>query len=552
MRMKEMKNLGIVPSLSIARILKGFSVEKAVVVTQISFFYRFLEFLGRVYLSLEELSQIYFYLPIERRVELKKHLEAIAKDFSGWKNFYEVNRYSARILKDMALNEMSEVVTNFQQAYDGFKLSVGDVIMERTFFCLMEERAISFEEKITVIRCSHQISEEKIEELFLMIKSFFNAEQFVCIPGLDDKHKTKGQRKMLYLSDNFRNLIRTHNRTKPGAPLRREIVATTENYELLQDELLQAYYDEKTWTNMKRMLFGKIEKLVLGIEDWLEILVKYGTDRKLKNLAMNKMRQLGLSFDQLNNTLNRAKDPEVRMVILEEMFSLSFANFARLSVICPKCIEFPNIFDKVFSLMLETAISSEDAEKVCDILTKSKSRNNTDFLLRILNLGVGFETLEKLFVKSSQDSKKILAAPLRLAAVGNFDYLFRVFTHIRFIDDGDKRCQNKCLKDMIFLGEESRNVEHLFTIYQLALLVDNFIISERVVNLIKEANYEFSLLLNIYEKLEKNNIINNGLAAFLQGEMIIKAKSNSEKAVAFIKAPLQIKNIALASLLKAA
>lgn len=551
--MKEMKNLGIVPSLSIARILRGFSAEKAVVVKQMNFVYRFLSFFGRIYLSLEDLGQVYFYLSGERCLELKKHLGNIAKNFSAWKKFYEKNRYAVTILKDMALSEMSEAANDFREAYDGFKLSAGNIIMEQKFLSIMKNKAVSFEEKFIVVKSDYQVSEDSVEELFLMIKSFFNAEQFVCIPGLSNKYKNKGQRKMLELSDNFKNLIRAHNRTKPGAPLRREIVATAKNYELLQDELIQAYYEEKTWTNLKRMLFDKIERLVLGIEDWLEVLVKYGNDRKLKNLAMNKMRQLGLGFDQLNNTLNRAKDPEIRIVILEEMFSLAFADFAKLSVICNKCFEFPHIFDRVFSSMLELARSSEDSTKVCDILIKSKSRSNTDFLLRILKIGISFENLEKLFAKSSQDGKKILILPLRLAATGNFNHLFRAFFHIETINDRNKkRYQNKCLKDMISLGEESHKIEHLLKVYRLALSVNNFIVSERVVNLIRETDHSFSSLLSIYENLEKDNIVNNDLAIFLQGEMIAKAQNNSEKALAFMKAPLQIKNIALANLLKVA
>ena len=101
------------------------------------------------------------------------------------------------------------------------------------------------------------------------------------------------------------------------------------------------------------MLYGKIEKLVLGIEDWIEILLKYGDDKKLKNLAMSKMRQLGLGFDQLNNTLARAKDPEVKEVILEEMLSLAEGIFDRLTIVAIKSDEFPQIFGKAFLSLVD-------------------------------------------------------------------------------------------------------------------------------------------------------------------------------------------------------
>lgn len=552
MKTKDFRNLGIVLSLSIVKILNGISAQRARIVGRINIFHRIAEFFGFLYLSLEDLSSLYFYLPEERRLELKQHLDFFAKDFVSWKRFIDMHRYSAKTIKNMALNEMSFYVANFQQAYEGFILA-DDLMIKKSFLELMEKRAVSFEEKLNVIRSGNLMSEEKLEELFSMIKTFIQAEQFSCLIGLDERNINKGAKKMLSLADDFKKLNRTHRRAIPGSSLRREIVSVADNYELPQNELIQYYYEEKYWSNFKRMLFKKVEKLVLGIEDWLEILLHYGSDRKLKNLAMSKMRLLGLSFYQLNNTLSRAKDPEIKLVILEEMFLLSKGSFEMLNIVSVKSEDFPQVFSKSFSALLELIYEPKEAERACEILAVSKNKN-TDFILKLLSLELSFESLDKLFNKAPKEGKILLLPYMRLSAKNNLDNLLKVFTYYSLVDDlkERQRKQNSCLKEALLLGEDGDALEKLLDVYRLALMFNNFTISERVVEVIKRKKYKFETLLKTYENLEKNKITNNGLAAFLQTEMINRAETSSEKIAAFKKAPLQVKNLALSRLLSAA
>ena len=86
----------------------------------------------------------------------------------------------------------------------------------------------------------------------------------------------------------------------------------------------------------------------------------------------------------------------------------------------------------------------------------------------------------------------------------------------------------------------------------MALIIGDFQISEKIVNTISKLEFDFKTLLTAYENLEKLRITNNGLAKFLQTEMISKAQTEEEKRQAFIKAPIQIQNIALTNLLGAA
>ncbi len=552
MRTKSLKSLGLNLSLSALRILRGISAQKVVIV-EMNFFYRFLNFFGFLYLSLEEFSKLYFYLPVERFSEISTELKKIADDFISWKRFFELNRYSAKTLKDMALNEMSKLAKTFQQANDGFRLSFGNIVMEEKFLEIMELHAVSFEEKMILVKCRNPINEERLDELLPMIKTFLSAEQFVSIVGVSQKYKNKGLKKMLDLASSYRELIRTHRRVKPGSPLRRLIVSEVEKYEMLQEELLQSYYEEKNWSRLKRMLYGKIEKLVLGIEDWIEILLKYGDDKKLKNLAMSKMRQLGLGFDQLNNTLARAKDPEVKEVILEEMLSLAEGIFDRLTIVAIKSDEFPQIFGKAFLSLVDIVQTLEESKRICEILTTSKNKNNSDFISRILKLDVDFSILEKLFVKSSKEGKELLIPTLYILAKGNFDNLSKTFDHSLALENKDrKKIQTKCLRDVFSLEKESNDLGKLIRVYNMALIIGDFQISEKIVNTISKLEFDFKTLLTAYENLEKLRITNNGLAKFLQTEMISKAQTEEEKRQAFIKAPIQIQNIALTNLLGAA
>jgi hypothetical protein len=553
MKTKDFRNLGLVLSLSMVRILNGLSAQKAKVLEQINFFHRVVEFFGGLYLNLEDLASLYFYLPENRRSELKNHLNFLAKGFVSWKKFFEINRYSNKNIRDMALNEMIFCVTTFNEAYEGFRLS-DDLVIKESFLKIMENKGFSFEEKLQVIRCSNNHDETKLEELFSMIKTFTQAEQFSSLAELDDKSLNRGAKKMLSLSDDFKKINRTHRRAIPGSLLRREIVAVAENYELPQNELIQYYYDEKHWSNFKRMLFRKIERLVLGIEDWLEILLHYGSDRKLKNLAMSKMRQLGLTFYQLNNTLSRAMDPEIKNVILEEMFLLSKNSFEKLRLVSIKSDDFPSIFLRSFLALLELISDEEKAERACEILASSKNRNNPIFVSKMVDLRISFDSLDKLFNKSPKEGKILLLPQMKLLANGNLNGLLKVFNYYSVIDDTKERQrkQNICLKEVLFLLEEDSNVERLLAVYRTALISGNFSVSDKVVEIVKTKNFNFKTLLLVYEELEKNKIINNGLASYLQMEMIAKAENKSEKSTAFKKASLQIKSLALGQLLRAA
>ncbi|MCK9439221.1 MAG: hypothetical protein WCY43_02340 [Patescibacteria group bacterium] len=553
MKTKDFRNLGLVLSLSMVRILNGLSAQKAKVLERVNFFHRVAEFFGGLYLSLEDFADLYFYLPENRRRELKDHLNFLAKDFVSWKKFFEVNRYSNKNIRDMALNEMIYCVNTFYEAYEGFRLS-DDLIIKESFLKIMELKGSSFEEKLQVIRCSNGHDQAKIEELFLMIKTFTQAEQFSSIIGIDDRNLNKGTRKMLSLADDFKKVNRTHRRSIPGSLLRREIVAVAKNYELPQSELIQYYYDEKHWSNFKRMLFGKIERLVLGIEDWLEILLHYGSDRKLKNLAMFKMRQLGLTFYQLNNTLSRAMDPEIKNVILEEMFLLSKNSFEKLCIVSVKSDDFSSIFLRSFLALLELVSDEEKAEKACEILASSKNRNNPIFVSKIVDLRINFNSLDKLFAKSPKEGKLLLLPQMKMLAKNNLNDLLKIFNYYSVIDDTKERQrkQNICLKEVLFLLEEDNNVERLLAVYRTALISGNFSVSDKVVEIMKTKNFNFKTLLLVYEELEKNKITNNGLASYLQMEMIAKAENNLEKSTAFKKASLQIKSLALSRLLRAA
>lgn len=553
MKTKDFRNLGLVLSLSMVRILNGLSAQKAKLIERINFFHRIFEFFGGLYLNLEELANLYFYLPENRRRELKDHLNFLAKDFVSWKKFFEVNRYSNKNIRDMALNEMIYCVNTFYEAYEGFRLS-DDLIIKESFLKIMELKGSSFEEKLQVIRCSNGHDQAKIEELFLMIKSFTQAEQFSSIIGIDDRNLNKGTRKMLSLADDFKKVNRTHRRSIPGSLLRREIVAVAKNYELPQSELIQYYYDEKHWSNFKRMLFGKIERLVLGIEDWLEILLHYGSDRKLKNLAMFKMRQLGLTFYQLNNTLSRTMDPEIKNVILEEMFLLSKNSFEKLCLVSIKSDDFPGIFLKSFLALLELVSDEIKAERVCEILASSKNRNNPIFVSKMVDLRIGFDSLDKLFNKSPKEGRLLLLPQMKSLANGNLINLLKVFNYYSVIDDlkERQRKQNMCLKEVLSLLEEDSDTKRLLAVYRTALMSGNFYASDKVVEIMKTKNFNFKTLLLIYEELEKNKITNNGLASYLQMEMIKVAENNLEKSTAFKKASLQIKSFALSRILRAA
>ncbi len=552
MKTKDFRNLGIALSLSIIRILNGLSAQKAKVLEQLGFFHKILEFFGGLYLSLEDFANLYFYLPTERRVELRSYLDSLAKDFVSWKTVLAAHRYSAKNIREMILSEMSFCVKSFQQAYDGFCLS-DELIIRQKFLNLMKEKARLFEEKLQVIRCSHDFNEEDLQELFLMIKNFSQANQFTSILGLDDKNVNKGARKMLALADDFKKINRTHRRAIPGSSLRREIVSIAENHELPQGELLQYYYEEKYWSNFKRMLFRKIEKLVLGIEDWLEVLLLYGSDRKLKNLIMNKMRQLGLTFYQLNNTLVRAKDPEIKLVILEEMFLLSRNHFDRLKIVSVKSEDFPQVFLKAFSALLDLVSNQHEAEMVCDILASSRNKHNFNFILKVASLDLNFDSLDKLFNKSPKEGKIVLLPQMKLLARSSND-LLKLFNYYSIIDDlkERQRKQNSCLKEALSLLGKTDNINELLSVYRTALISANFSISNKIVELIQVQNFEFKTLLKAYEELEKNKITNNGLAAFLQSEMIVRAQTDTEKGIAFKKASLQIKSFALSKMLKAA
>lgn len=553
MKTKDFRNLGLVLSLSMVRILNGLSAQKAKVLERVNFFHRVAEFFGGLYLSLEDFADLYFYLPENRKNELRTHLDFLAQNFTSWRKFFEVHRYSNKNIRDMALNEMLLCTTTFYEAYDGFRLSE-DLAIKESFLKIMESKAVSFEDKLQVARFGNTYSEERLEELFLMIKTFAQAEQFASLIGLDDKSLNRGARKMLSLADDFKKINRTHRRAIPGSLLRREIVAVAENYELPQSDLIQYYYDEKHWSNFKRMLFRKIERLVLGIEDWLEILLHYGSDRKLKNLAMSKMRQLGLTFYQLNNTLSRAMDPEIKNVILEEMFLLSKNSFEKLCIVSVKSDDFSSIFLRSFLALLELVSDEEKAEKACEILASSKNRNNPIFVSKIVDLRINFNSLDKLFAKSPKEGKLLLLPQMKMLAKNNLNDLLKIFNYYSVIDDTKERQrkQNICLKEVLFLLEEDNNVERLLAVYRTALISGNFSVSDKVVEIMKTKNFNFKTLLLVYEELEKNKITNNGLASYLQMEMIAKAENNLEKSTAFKKASLQIKSLALGRLLRAA
>jgi len=544
MNFKIRMNLGL--SKSLVRILSGLNASEAKIVeTNSIFWFWMIEIFGLLYISREELAQLYFYLPLGRRNELDGHLNKIAPDFWGWKMFLEMNKYSSEAIKKMALSEMYRRAESFQNLQTGYKLAEGYLEMRGKFLSDMRRQAKTLEEKISVLSYELEPTLIQIEEVFSLINDFSVAEKFIGLPNIPATYKNKGLKKMFKFAVSFPQLLRTHRRSRPGSPLRREIVRAAAEYELKQLELFDAYYSEKTRTALKIMLLTKIEKLVLGIEDWLEILIQYGSDRKLKSLVIKNIRANDCTFSQLNNSVSRIQDPEAKAAGLEEMLDVASYDFSWLRIVCLKSGEFPKVFRRAFTELINTIETATQAEEACELITKNRPFEVSNFFGRIIELGIRFETLERIFFLLSKENKKKMEGALRRAAGDNFNHLGRVVKHCQ-----SRRNRNRTILDMYKLAAQS--ADQLVCVYQLALSYNQPKLAERVVVDIKKLNLNFLDLLIAYESLEREKIINNGLAKLIQGELALKARTEREKAQAFEKIPLEHKNIIIKKLLEAA
>ncbi|MFA5109339.1 MAG: hypothetical protein WC458_02250 [Patescibacteria group bacterium] len=534
------KNLGF--SKSLIEILGSRSAEEATVVNRINFFYLFLGLFGRLFITVEELSHLYFYLPAKRQSELKNHLDKISGDSMGWKRFY--SSCFSESLKSMAVNEMLRRATIFFQAQIAFGLVGTNLELRAEALRTLKTLALKFEEKVEFIILSGELPGlTELENLLNSANNFSAVMRFLGIPKLPPILRNKAVAKMFGFSDDFSKLARTHHFSRPGSPLRRDIVLAAESYELDQKNLLDAYAMEKHWTKMKRMLFEKIKKLVLGIEDWLGILLQYGYDRKITDLAIEKLRALGLTFDQLNNSLNGVKEPQIKKVVLKEMSRLAKdEDFNKWKIICSKSNEFPNIFAKAFAKLILAAQTPEQSEEVLTLMIKNKNRKQINsFLNKLLRLeNTKFETLEKIGLYCSRMSRKLLLPSLRRLA-GDFDLLVRAFK----FGENDKRHREKCLEDMFALVKINHNDEQLIQVYKLALAINNKVISERIIRIVARLDYGFSPLFDLYKLMEREKVTNNGLADLVQKNLIEKAQTEMEKRQAFFTASLPNRRLAL-------
>ena len=534
------KNLGF--SKSLMEILSGRLAEEATVVSRINFFYLFLGLFGRLFITIEELSHLYFYLPAKRQSELKNHLDKISCDFMGWKRFY--SSCFSESLKSMAVGEMLKRATIFFQAQIAFGLVGTNLELRAEALRTLKSLACKFEEKVEFIILSGELPGlTELEDLLNSANNFLNIMRFLGIPKLPPILRNKAVVKMFGFSDDFSKLAKTHHFSRPGSPLRKDIVSAAESYELSLKQLLEAYATEKHWTKMKRMLFEKIKKLVLGIEDWLSILLQYGYDRKITALAIEKLRALGLTYEQMNNSLNGVKEPQIKRVVLKEMSRLAKDDdFQKWKIICSKSNEFPNIFAKSFAKLILAAETPGQSEEVLAVMIKNKNKKQiNNFLNKLLRLeNTKFETLEKIGLYCGRMGRKLLLPSLRRLA-GDFDSLVRAFR----LGENDKRHRERCLEDMFTLVKINHNDEQLVQIYKLALTTNNKAMSERVIRIVARLDYGFRPLLDLYKLLEKEKIVSNGLADLVQKSLIEKAQTEIEKRQAFFTASLPNKRLAL-------
>ena len=540
------------------KILTGVSAGKAIIRERLEIIHFFLNFFGMMFINVKELAELYFYLPEERRYELIPHLNKLAGDFASWKSFHYLNKRGDEIVKRMAVSEMMNCAVNFSQAFLAWE-SAGPEDKEKVL-ALMEKLAISFNDKIRLLLATRKIiSPAEAEKLLSEADDFSKVEQLLFL-SLPVAVYSRAVQKLFSFADSFDRMMRTHRRSLPGSPLRREIVAATKEHETDYKSLLLAYRSEKHWTAMKRMLFNKVNRLVLGIEDWIEILLSNGNDKKLKGLIMGKLSCIGLSFRALDNSLNGVTDHELRALILNEMFSFS-AGFKQFKTICVKTADdrdCADIFRKAFQKLVAVVANKEEGREACDLLNKNKNKNQARRLLgKIASFGDSdFEVLMKFHGNADRETRRVLLPMLRTSAAGDFDKTERIIC-----STSSARYIHLCLRDMLAIATASKHPWQLAAVYaralapasnrSSALLKRNGKIAVEAAEKFKIMDLNFSVLAEIQGYLEKAGANNNGLADFIQQEMIRKAGNEGQRSLAFSKASIENKAAAIRRLMAA-
>ncbi len=275
--------------------------------------------LGRKkYITLAELSQLYFSLPKERLTELRSVLNQIAGDFNGWLRFFITNR-SNKEIRPMIVSELIAAAQTFgeketiikyldenekKQILEAMKKETGTwseimAILSQDFDAKLYKRALSLakndKEKLLALTRLNNISNHR------------RAYLYRCLLEMKDSLSSE-------------ELLSLYRRSSRKSIMRSRILAILGQRENIFSFWLRIYQTEFHNTKLKNLSLEKITAADIEPEILVKTCNDYG-DKKFIGLAAAKLEKTelpSLRWERLydETTLNA---PEIREIILNKL-----------------------------------------------------------------------------------------------------------------------------------------------------------------------------------------------------------------------------------------